>query len=53
VKWGNPFLVTLKWMLLGCIVGLIQYLGHLLLLHQEESEVDDHSRDSARTNSAS
>ena len=43
VKLKNPFVDTLRWVLLGGVVGLLVYLGHLALLHEKEKEVDDHS----------
>ena len=43
MKLDNPFFDTLRWVLLGGIIGLVLFLGHLFLLHQEKDEVDDHS----------
>lgn len=48
VKLKNPFLDTLRWVLLGGVIGLLVYLGHLALLHEEEMEVDDHSSQDAQ-----
>lgn len=42
MKLENPYLDTLRWVLLGGLIGLILYIGHRLLLHEEE-KVDDHS----------
>lgn len=41
MKRDNPFLNTLRWVFLGGFIGVILYLGHVFLLHQDE--VDDHS----------
>lgn len=43
MKRDNPFLDTVRWVLLGGIIGVILYLGHLFFMHPEEDEVDDHS----------
>lgn len=43
MKRDNPFLDALRWVLFGGIIGVILYLGHLFLMHEEEDEVDDHS----------
>lgn len=43
MKQDIPFLDTLRWVFLGGFIGVILYLGHLFLLHQDEDEVDDHS----------
>ena len=43
MKWDNPFLDSLRWVLLGGIIGVVFYLGHLFLLHEDTDEVDDHS----------
>ena len=43
MKRDNPFFDTMRWVLVGGVIGLLLYLGHLIFLHQEQSEVDDHS----------
>lgn len=43
MKRDHPFLDALRWVFLGAIIGVILYLGHLLLMHPDEEEVDDHS----------
>lgn len=42
MKRDRPLLDTLRWVLVGGVVGLILYIGHLFLLHQDEEEMDDH-----------
>jgi hypothetical protein len=43
LKRDNPFVDALRWVFLGGIIGVILYLAHLFLLHEEKDEVDDHS----------
>lgn len=42
MKRDNPFLDKLRWVLLGGLIGLILYLGHFFVSHQED-KLDDHS----------
>ena len=48
MKRDNPFLDTLRWVLLGGVIGLILYLGHRFFWHPDKDEVDDHSSHSSQ-----
>jgi hypothetical protein len=43
VKKERPFFDTIRWVLLGGLVGLLIFLAHLLLSHDPEAEIDDHA----------
>lgn len=49
MKRDRPLLDTLRWVLVGGVIGVILYIGHLFMLHQNEEEVDDHSNYSSQT----
>ena len=43
MKKERPFLDTMRWVLVGGLVGLILYLLHVPLAHEESVEVDNHA----------
>lgn len=38
----KPFFDTIRWVVLGGIVGVILYFGHLYFLHPDQDEIDNH-----------
>ena len=40
----NQFFDTMRWVLLGCIVGVLIYLAHVLISHDPEDEIDNHAK---------
>ena len=44
VRKDNQFFDTMRWVLLGCIVGGLIYLAHVLISHDPEDEIDNHAK---------
>ena len=42
-KKERPFLDTMRWVLIGGLVGLLIFLAHVLISHEPEEEIDNHS----------
>ena len=43
MKKERPVFDTLKWVLVGAFVGLMLYLAHVPVAHDESEEVDNHA----------
>lgn len=44
MRQDNQFFDTMRWVLLGCIVGGLIYLAHVLISHDPEDEIDNHAK---------
>lgn len=42
-KEERPFFDTLRWVLLGGLVGLLIFLAHVFISHDPEEEIDNHA----------
>ena len=43
MKKERPVFDTIRWVLLGAVIGLILYLLHVPVAHEESEEVDNHA----------